>query len=88
MTWTVIYRPSAHDELATIWLNAADQQAVTNAADAIDRVLARNPLDAGESRGESTRIIIERPLTALYDVFPDDNLVSVFAIFYWRRRQP
>jgi hypothetical protein len=73
--------------LADIWLNAPDQQAVADAADKIDRILARNPLDAGESRGGTMRIIIERPLTILFDAFPDDALVSVFAVTYWRRRQ-
>jgi hypothetical protein len=87
MKWTVIYRPSAQDDLASIWLNAANPQAITNAADEIDRMLAHNPLHTGESRGGSTRIIIERPLTVLFDVYPDDALVSVFAVLCWRRRK-
>jgi len=87
MKWTVIYRPSAQDELANIWLNAADPQAVADAADEIDRVLSRDPLNSGESRGGSTRMIVERPLTVLFDVNPDDVLVTVFAVFYWRRRK-
>jgi hypothetical protein len=87
MSWTVVYRSSAQDHLANIWLNAPDRQAVTDAADEIDRLLASDPLNAGESRGGNTRIIVERPLTALYDVFPDDALVEVFAVFHWRRRR-
>jgi hypothetical protein len=86
MTWTVVYRPPAQNELAEIWLNAPNPQAVANAADAIDRMLARNPLVAGESRDGRTRIVIERPLTVLYEVYPDDAMVEVFAVFYWRRR--
>ncbi len=87
MKWTVLYRPSAQDHLANIWLTAPDQQAVADAADEIDRILAANPLDAGESRGGNSRIIIERPLTVLYDVYTDDSLVEVFAVFFWRRRK-
>jgi hypothetical protein len=64
----------------------ANPQAVANAADEIDRVLASNPLGAGESRGGNTRIVIERPLTVLYDVYPDDAMVEVFGVFNWRRR--
>jgi hypothetical protein len=64
----------------------ANPQAVANAADVIDRVLASNPLGAGESRGGNTRIVIERPLTVLYDVYPDDAMVEVFGVFNWRRR--
>jgi hypothetical protein len=64
----------------------ANPQAVANAADEIDPVLASNPLGAGESRGGNTRIVIERPLTVLYDVYPDDAMVEVFGVFNWRRR--
>jgi hypothetical protein len=87
MKWTVIYRPPAQDELASIWLNSLNRQAVANAADQIDRILSDNPLGAGESRDGNTRILTERPLTVLYDVYLDDALVEVFAVFYRRRRQ-
>jgi hypothetical protein len=86
MKWTVIYRPVAENELASIWLSSPDPEAVANAADEIDRLLAIDPLGMGESRGETTRIIIQRPLTILYDVFPNDALVEVFAVSYWSRK--
>jgi len=82
MKWTVIYRPSAQDQLADIWLSAPDPQAVAEAAGAIDRILASNPLDASESRGGNSRTIIQRPLTVLYDVYQDDALAEVFAVYY------
>ena len=85
MKWTVIYRPPAQDELADIWLNSPDPQEVAEAADAIDQALTSNPFGAGESRGGDARIIIQRPLTVLYDVYQDDALVEVFAVYYWRR---
>lgn len=85
MRWSVIYRPLAQDDLANIWLSASDPQAVADAADKIDRLLANDPLEVGESRGNITRIVIQRPLTVLYDVYPDDALVEVFAVSYWRR---
>jgi hypothetical protein len=87
MKWTVLYRASAQDHLANIWLNAPDQQAVANAADKVDRLLAKDPLEAGESRDGNSRVIIEPPLTMMYDVYPDDNLVEVFAVFYWSRSE-
>lgn len=87
MKWTVIYRPPAQDELANIWLDAPDPQAVANAADGIDRILASKPLEVGESRGGRKRIIIEWPLTVLYEVFPEDAAVEVFSVFYWRRKK-
>jgi hypothetical protein len=48
-------------------------------------MLASDPLASGESRVGSARIIIASPLTVLYDVYPDDSIVEVFAVFYWRR---
>jgi hypothetical protein len=86
MKWTVVYRPPAQDELANVWLSAPDPQAVAAAAEEIDRLLANDPLKVGESRDGTTRIITERPLTVLYDVYADDAMVEVFAVFYWRRR--
>ena len=88
MKLAVIYRPPAQDELANIWLNSPDRQAVADASDQIDRILASNPLGAGESRGGNARIFAERPLAMLFDVYPDDALVEVFAVFRWRRRKP
>jgi hypothetical protein len=87
MKWTVIYRLAAQDDLAGAWLNSSDPQAVADAADKIDRILAVNPLDAGESRDGDSRVIFERPLTVMYDVYPDDNRVEVFAVFDWSRRE-
>jgi hypothetical protein len=43
-------RTDAADELATIWLDSSDRQAVADAANAIDKQLAADPSSAGESR--------------------------------------
>ena len=87
MKWTVVYRPPAKDELANIWINTPDPQAVDNAADEIDRILASNPLEVGESRGGRKRIVIEWPLTVLYEMFTEDAVVEVFLVFYWQRKK-
>ncbi len=50
MKYSVIWLPSAEDDLATIWTNAPNRDAVSNAARQIDIQLATNPQDAGESR--------------------------------------
>jgi hypothetical protein len=86
MKWTVLYRPSAQDQLASIWLNAPDRQSVAEAAYDIDRILANNPVDAGESRSGGSRILIEQPLTVLFDMRADDAVVEVFSVFCWRRK--
>jgi len=38
MTFTVVYLPGAEQQLAELWLNAPDHDAVTDASDRIDRV--------------------------------------------------
>ncbi len=70
-------------ELAQIWLNAPDRQAVTEAAYEIDRLLTRDPLNAGESREGNTRILIVEPLAVYYDVILDDHRVLIWQIWRW-----
>jgi hypothetical protein len=84
MNWTVVYRPSANDELANIWMDALDRQAVSQAANSIEKQLGSDPLLAGESREENMRVIIEPPLAIHYDVVPDDKLVTVWYVREWR----
>jgi plasmid stabilization system protein ParE len=80
MKWTVIYRPSAIKDLAEIWEATPERQAVTAAADEIDRLLSNSPTMAGESREGSTRLLIVPPLSAVFDVAPDDMQVFVWRI--------
>ena len=53
MMWQVFWNQSAENELADIWLAAADKQAVTDAANQTDQLLRSDPLSAGESRQEN-----------------------------------
>jgi hypothetical protein len=82
MQWTVIYRPDASDELAAIWLDSDDRQAVTTAADSIDKQLGSNPLDAGESRDGNSRVLWQDPLVVFFDVIPDDSSVMVWGVYH------
>ena len=77
MKFTVVWKPTAENKLAEIWAEASDRQEVTEAADSMDLLLGTSPKEVGESRGENTRIITVPPLSAYYDVFEDDCLVSV-----------
>ena len=80
MRYTVTWKPSLKQQLADIWLHADDRKAVTEAAHTIDKLLQVAPLDQGESRSGALRIIIVRPLAALYEVLKDDRRVDVLAI--------
>jgi hypothetical protein len=79
MRYTVTYLPAAEAELMRIWLRASDQQAVTSAANTIDRLLGRFPEQQGEEVDEGRRLIVE-PLAVTFQVIPDDCLVRVLQV--------
>jgi hypothetical protein len=82
MKWTVIYRPDAADDLATIWLDAQDRQATADAANSIDKQLGAAPLTVGESRQNNNRILCEGPLAVFFDVEPQDRTVTLWAVVH------
>jgi uncharacterized membrane protein len=65
-----------------------DQADVTAAANAIDRMLARDPLTAGESRAGMTRVLVLAPLAVEYDVVVDDAKVVVWHVWRWGLPSP
>ncbi len=81
MRFTVIYVPSAENELASIWTRAPDKQAVADASDEIDDLLKFRPLDVGEALEEGRRLHVP-PLEVVYTVSPDDCMVRVVRISY------
>jgi plasmid stabilization system protein ParE len=87
MKFTVVYLPSAEDQLAELWLSAEDRDAVREAADEIDRLLGQHPQDVGEARVSNLRILVRQPIAVLYDVRPDDQLVKVWAAWQWTSRR-
>ena len=86
MMYTVIWRPAAERQLASLWTNAEDRQSVTQAADDIDALLRTSPLEVGESRVSNIRILTVSPLAVYYDVHEADRLVAVWAVWQIRRR--
>jgi hypothetical protein len=61
--YTVEWTTTAEDQLAEIWLLAADPQAVVAAVAAIDTLLARDPLGRGLPVQEGLLKIRVPPLT-------------------------
>jgi hypothetical protein len=86
MKYTVIWKPSAEEELARLWVNALDRQAVATAADTMDALLQEDPEAQGESRTGLVRIMIVPPLPVHFTVSEPDRLVSVLEV--WRSRRP
>ncbi|MBM3955410.1 MAG: hypothetical protein FJ309_12465 [Planctomycetes bacterium] len=77
------------------WVPEADEklQAILAAADAmpdlirvvreVDFWLARDPLDFGESRFDTVRLGVVRPLAVLFDVIADPPTVIVLDIWQY-----
>jgi plasmid stabilization system protein ParE len=81
MRYTVEWLPSAVDELATIWNDAADRQAVSRAADQIE-VLLRTSSQVRGGNGEGTHAYTIFPLAVIFEVSPDDRKVTVLEVFH------
>ena len=79
MRCTVVWDPDTQDELARLWLNAPDPQAVADAADKIDRLLQVSAATVGEAFGSDRRLVVE-PLEVVFTVSPDDCLVRVYQV--------
>ena len=85
MKYEVIWQAIAENELAAIWLAAADRDAVTAAAEWLDRRLSHDPLTLGESRRSSVnRIAVRLPIGIEFEVNPDDNREIVQGVFRFR----
>ena len=82
MKFTVLWKPSAEQELAQIWETANDRRDITMASNAIDHQLAESAERAGESRGDNDRIHFERPLGIRFRVSAADRMVLVLNV--WR----
>jgi hypothetical protein len=86
MSYTVTWDRMAENELATIWINAQDKEAVRRAADFIDAELRSDPYSLSESRSGNARIMVIPPLVVRYAVQEDDRKVIVRMVWRWGRR--
>jgi hypothetical protein len=71
---------TAISQLAAIWVNAADQQAVTAASYQIEQLLRRDPANQGEDRPNNRRVIFIAPLVVLYRIDTTINVVTVVGV--------
>jgi hypothetical protein len=83
MRWTVTWQPKAATDLAQIWLDAENRQAVADASNRIDRVLRISPDSAGQDFF-GDRLYVDPPLAIVYTLHPDDYRVDV--ILVWARK--
>lgn len=81
MRCTVTWHPDAQSELACIWLDASERQAVADAANEIDRELSQDPDQKGEEF-YGDRLFVALPLAVTYAVFPDDLRVQILQVWH------
>jgi len=81
MHFTVTASSKVLDQLALIWIEATDRDAITQAANEIDSRLRNSPLEHGEAHGD-VRTLAVGPLKVSYMVSVDDCLVSIKEFVY------
>lgn len=69
VTWT----PSADDDLAALWIEANDRQAVTAASHRIEQVLRFTPEAGQDYYGDWLHV--DLPLAVVYSIVPEDRIV-------------
>jgi plasmid stabilization system protein ParE len=81
MKYTVILTPAAEQDLARVWMNASDRNAVTAASHLIDRLLANDPEKQGAPRFDTVRTMSIPPLGVDYEIVEDDRIVYVLTVW-------
>jgi hypothetical protein len=81
MPFTVTWHPSAEEELAAIWLERSGRDEITQAASAIDQILASDPLGQGEEF-YGDRILVVLPLAVTYAVSEPDRTVQILQVWH------
>ena len=84
MSYRVIWLPVAESELAARWDTSARRYDVVAAAAELDRRLAENGADEGESRPDDERITFEWPVGVQFRV--DEATRTVFVVHFWEHR--
>jgi SpoVK/Ycf46/Vps4 family AAA+-type ATPase len=86
MSYTVVWMSAAEEQLAEIWINAADKAALTLVVNQIDAIIDRDPYEFSESREADRRVMNLPPLGVSFRVSEDDRLVRVIGIWIVTRR--
>ena len=80
MIYTVAWTRTAQNTLADIWNRASDRQAVTDAADEIDRELRIDADRKGRPFQGQRRLLHVPPLAVVFVVNPGDCMVTVLQV--------
>jgi hypothetical protein len=78
--FTVVWWDDALDELAQLWIDAADRAAINDAAFGIDVELSRSPDAKGREVSEGLWRIDFLPVRAYFTINEDDRLVTIVGV--------
>jgi len=78
--YTVVWHQEARDELAQLWIEAQDRNAVTLAARAIDRDLAADAPEKGVPAPDALRQLTAPPLRVLFAVSEPDRVAKILSV--------
>jgi len=83
MTAFLVYWPrTTLTDLAAVWLNAPDRQAVTSAQATIDHLLAADPISLSQHLSEGLYKLHVPPLTVYHTVDPVARKVEVQTVVH------
>jgi hypothetical protein len=75
MRWTVVWNVPVQQDLAEIWLNSTNREAIRAAADQIDKELTNDAHQKGEDF-YGDRLLVISPLAVVYSVSNEDRLAT------------
>ena len=75
--YSVVYLEDAEEELISTWEAAADRQAVTEAANLADRILASSPRDRSVYLGEELWRLEIQSVRFYFAIREEDRVVEV-----------
>ena len=80
-SFTVLWRQTALDQLAEIWLRAGNRSQVNESVEAIDALLSTDPSsDLTSELAEGLRTVTVIPLRVIYAVQAADCIVDVATV--------
>jgi hypothetical protein len=79
--FTVTWSETAEQQLAAIWIAAADRAAITRASHEIDVTLRVDADTVGRRHIGTVRRFRHYPLAVLFDVSEPDRLATVIAVW-------
>jgi hypothetical protein len=83
MTFTVVWKNTAEDALAELWIRYEHyRDALSDAANQIDALLRVDPQRKGRPYITSSRVLLVPPLGVIFRVIESDRIVRILQVWY------